>query len=105
MAKLYPTIILVILMLCAMHVSSIASSPEGHHFLIEAKVLIDGKTYSPINISVTIGDNITIPEYSYNLSPVNFNKNVTLPLRLFVWYNGQWTLSRQTLSLSTFFLI
>ncbi len=94
-------ITMLVLMLCASHVFAFASSPEGHHYLIEAKVVIEGKTYNPVNISATIGSNIAISEYSFNLSSANYNKNVTVPLRLFIWYNGQWSLSRQTILLST----
>ena len=77
------------------------TSPEGFHFLVEAKVIIDGKAYNPTNLSITISPNTTIPAYSFNLSAANFNKNVTVPLRLFAWYNGQWTLSRQSITIST----
>ena len=81
------------------------TSPEGFHFIVEAKVVIDGKSYNPTNLSITIGPNVTIPAYTFNLSSVNFNKNATIPLRLFAWYNGQWTLSRQSIILSNFCII
>lgn len=87
------------------HAYSPPTSPEGFHFIVEAKVVIDGKNYNPTNLSITIGPNVTIPAYSFNLSSVNFNKNATIPLRLFAWYNGQWTLSRQSITLSSFCII
>jgi hypothetical protein len=71
-----------------------------NNFLVEGKVIIDSKAYNPTNMSLYI-NTTTTPFYTFNLSAQNFNKNVTVALRLFSWYNGQWMLSRQTVSLST----
>lgn len=71
-----------------------------NNFLVEAKMIIDNKAYNPTNISLHI-NSTTTPFYTFNLSAQNFNKNVTVALRLFSWYNGQWMLSRQAVSLST----
>jgi hypothetical protein len=74
--------------------------PPPNHFLVEGKAIIDSKAYNPANISLYI-NSTTTPSYSFNLSAQNLNKNVSVSLRLFSWYNGQWMLSRQTVSLST----
>lgn len=100
-------ILLVLLLVAAAvaHEYSPPTSPEGFHFKVEAKVVIDGKSYNPTNLSITIAPNVTIPAYTFNLSSANYNKNATIPLRLFAWYNGQWTLSRQSIILSNFCII
>lgn len=97
-----PRIIIVLMFVFALLANEYSppTSPEGFHFIVEAKVVIDGKGYNPTNLSITIAPNVTIPAYTFNLSAANFNKNATIPLRLFAWYNGQWTLSRQSITLS-----
>ena len=77
-------------------------APLPKHFLVEAKVIVDAKAYNAANISVAINQTHPNQSFAFELSPHNFNKAVSVALRLFAWYNGQWTLSRQTASLSTY---
>ena len=62
--------------------------------------MVDGKIMKNNNISLYIKNQSLSSLFEFDLSPNNFNKNVTVLLRMFAWYNGQWTLSRQTTALS-----
>lgn len=97
--------ILFALLALAVSIAATEVNPDTKNFLVEAKVFIDNKPYNPTNISVSIAGNADAPSYSFNLSSQNFNKNVTIGLRLFSWYNAQWVLSRQTVSLSMSIII
>jgi hypothetical protein len=90
-----------ILLLNVAIIVSADSPADTRDFLVEAKVLIDNKVYNPTNISLLIHTNSSAPSYAFNLSSQNFNRNVTVALRLFSWYNGQWIVGRQAVSLST----
>ncbi len=91
---------LCLLSACALAQDASETPPPANNFLVEGKVMIDSKAYNPTNMSLYINSTAT-PSYSFNLSAQNLNKNVSVSLRLFSWYNGQWMLSRQTISLST----
>lgn len=67
--------------------------------------MVDGKIMKNNNISLYITNQTLSSSFEFDLSPNNFNKNVTVLLRMFAWYNGQWTLSRQTAALSNNLLI
>lgn len=67
--------------------------------------MVDGKIMKNNNISLYIKNQTLSSLFEFDLSPNNFNKNVTVLLRMFAWYNGQWTLSRHTATLSNNFMI
>lgn len=67
--------------------------------------MVDGKIMRSNNISLYIKNQTLSSLLEFELSPNNFNKNVTVLLRMFAWYNGQWTLSRQTATLSNNIII
>jgi hypothetical protein len=95
------SLLIFILLLNVVIVASADSPSDTKYFLVEVKVLIDNKVYNPTNISLSIHTNSSAPSYAFNLSSQNFNRNVTVALRLFAWYNGQCTVGRQAFSLST----
>ncbi len=67
--------------------------------------MVDGKIMKNNNISLYITNQTLSSVFDFDLSPNNFNKNVTVLLRMFAWYNSQWTLSRHTAMLSNHFKI
>jgi hypothetical protein len=76
-------------------------APVAPAFILELKVAINDKFYNPKNISLSLNQNSTAG-YTFNLSSVNFNKNVSVVTKLFAWYNNDWVARQsQTLSKST----